>query len=66
MGDIMNRQQMDYRNKVIANRAKPPAKKESQKALPLEGVQIGFGAESLFKTSNSRPLFGAGRSLAIH
>jgi len=62
----MNRQQMEYRQKVIANRNKAPVKHKSHKPAPLECVQLGLGVESLFKTGSGRPLFGAGRGLPLH
>ena len=62
----MNRQQMEYRQKVIANRNKAPAKHIEIKTLPLEAKQVGLGAETLFKTTAGTPLFGKGRGLPIH
>jgi len=62
----MNRQQMEYRQKVIAARNKAPVKRGSHKPAPLECTQLGLGVASLFKTGNSRPLFGAGRGLPLH
>ena len=62
----MNRQQMEYRQKVIANRNKAPVKHKSHKPAPLECVQLGLGVESLFKAGSGRPLFGVGRGLPLH
>jgi len=64
----MNRQQMDYIKKVKATmeRIEEKKRKKKRKEMPLECTQIGLGVDSLFKTGNSRPLFGAGRGLPLH